>query len=217
MNIWQKHRDKTKKLLKKDNVKHFRWWSPIRKTMVVINPIILISELWELIGNIHQKYHILQLIRNTDIGLQDLWNIVEIGGGYGAMCVSAYDKGFSGKYTLYDFPEMLELQKRHILKRHLNKDIEYISDKNDINTSGVPSLLIALWSLSEMPLNERCDLEKVMLEFDYYLIAFQSEFDGVDNMKYFKALKKKLGGDWIMMRIAHLMENNYYLIGSKDR
>jgi len=217
MNIWLKHRKRIRGLLQKGGIKHFRWWSSIRKTMVVINPIVLISEILELIGNIHQKYHLLQLTRNTNIDYRELYNVIEIGGGYGAMCVSLYDKGFNGKYILYDFPEMLELQKYHISKRNLNnKDIKYTSNIDDINISGEPSLLIALWSLSEIPLYERIDLEKNIYGFDYYLIAFQSEFDGVDNRKYFKEFRERIGGKWQLIRIPHLSENNYYLIGNKQ-
>ncbi len=210
---WGTNCKRLNKLIQKGNLKHFRLWSIIRRTMIVINPFILIPEIFELIGNVHQKYHLLQLIRNTNIDFQELESVVEIGGGYGAMCISVYDKEFNGKYVLYDLPELLTLQKYHIQKRNLNKEIIYTSNNNDINTNGKCSLLIALWSLSEMPLEVRYRITSKILEFDYYMFAFLGFFDGVDNLKYFDNLTKQIGGEWKLIKIHHSGEN-YYLIKS---
>ena len=213
--MWNMHQLKLEKYLNNRNIKHFRWWRVIRKTMVVIKPWILIKEIVELIGNLHQKYHLLMLTRNTDIDFRELETVVEIGGGYGAMCATIFDKGFNGRYVLYDLPEMQELSKYYLSKRKLKKDIFSTFSRYEIKGTNKPSLLIALWSLSEIPVNKRDKLD--LTGFDYYLFAFQSKFTGVDNIKYFMKLKDKIGGSkWNMIKIEHVGGENYYLIRSKE-
>ena len=211
--IWQK---KIRRLQRTQNMKHFRWWGVIRYNMIVLNPVVLIREALELIGNVHQRYHLLRLARATEIDFSRLSTVVEIGGGYGAMCASVYDRGFNGRYILYDLPEMLKLQQYHLKARGLSgKEILYTSDSDDIQPGNGDALLIAMWSLSEIPLAQRGVIAAQFKDFRYWLFGFQGRFDGVDNVRYFNRLSERMGGDWNTTRIPHLGKENYYLISSR--
>jgi len=78
-------------------------------------------------------------------------------------------------------------------------------------------LLIATWSLSETDIAFR---EQVMTlpaidDAGAYLITYQSNFEGVDNPRFFDAWRaKKLGIRWVHSEISH-MPGNFYLFGRK--
>ncbi len=51
-------------------------------------------------------------------------------------------------------------------------------------------LFIANWSLSEIPLSYRKKFERIIINSSYILICFQEKFENINNLKYFKNLKK---------------------------
>ena len=61
-----------------------------------------------------------------------------------------------------------------------------------MNNSSSNSLFIANWSLSETPINFRKKFFKLIKNSKLILISFQENFENIDNLKYFKNLKKKL-------------------------
>ena len=66
---------------------------------------------------IQHAYH-LYLIK-THLGIflpDDASHIVEIGGGYGNLCRLVKNFGYTGKYTIVDFPEMLTIQQEYLDK-----------------------------------------------------------------------------------------------------
>ena len=79
--------------------------------------------------------------------ITDLQSIVEIGGGYGAMAKVIRRAGYTGKYVIYDFPELSLLQEYYLSECGI-KDIECAVNLPEIETSH--ELMIGLWSLSEM-------------------------------------------------------------------
>ncbi len=215
MTAWDNHRSEIAEALQTRNIRHFRWWGAVRRTMVVINPLILIREALELIGNIHQRYHLLRLTRATDIDFRGLRTVVEIGGGYGAMCAAVYDRGFTGRYVIYDLPEMHQLQRYYLRQRGIYKDVVFTTDIEDLAPGYGESLLIAMWSLSEIPPAERPDWTR-MQGFRYRLFGYQIEFGGFNNRSYFRHLAEMLGGTWKVFRAPHLGRRNYYAISQEE-
>jgi hypothetical protein len=174
------------------------------------NPVAVWREMLELRGDQHQRYHLLRMRRATGMDVRDLDRIVEIGGGYGGMCCEAFDAGFTGTYVIYDFPEMHMLQREYLKKRGCAGHVIYTTDDGDV-TPGVArnTLLIGLWSVSEMPMETRRKVMAMHDLFTYRLFAFQERFGGVDNREYFASLAA--GG---AVEINHL-HGNFYIFGNK--
>ena len=79
---------------------------------------------------------------------------------------------------------MLVFQKKIIF--FLNSKGNKNFNKNDLN-----SLFIANWSLSETPIKFRKKFKIIIKKSKYILIAFQENFEDIDNLKYFYSLKKR--------------------------
>jgi hypothetical protein len=63
----------------------------------------------------------------------------------------------------------------------LNKKLKLLKN-NDKN------LLIANWSLSEVPLKFRKELFFIFEKIDYQIISYQKKFEKIDNQKYFEKI-----------------------------
>ena len=74
-------------------------------------------------------------------------------------------------------------------------------------------MFLTTWALSETPLEVRESFEGILPLFDSFLFAYQDEFDGIDNIEYFKKIKRK-HRKWVDIEIEHL-PGNRYLLGSK--
>lgn len=158
-------------------------------------------------GNlIHHAYSILQM------GVYRMPNsIFEFGGGYGSFCRLMYRLRFSGKYTLYDLPIFLELQKYFMGEVNPKANVKYLSK---LEKSMNVDLFVSLWAISETPVELRDHILKTV-KAKNYLIAFQGSFSGVDNVKYFtKFAFGKKSFTWELKKIEHL-KDSYYLIGKK--
>ena len=76
-------------------------------------------------------------------------------------------------------------------------------------------LFIANWSLSETPLLFRKKFKFIFSNFDFQLIFFQSNFEDINNLKYFKNLKNynlKLKRKSIIIPVKKLINNNNLFI-----
>lgn len=125
--------------------------------------------------------HVAHLCFTDWVGkIQDLDTIVELGAGIGEMADVVRKMGFKGKYVIYDFPVLLEIQKRHHEQLGL-ENIEYVSDVNEL---GAADLCIATWSLTEMPLDLREKIIGQIGETKNWLIAYSNQIFGIDNYKY---------------------------------
>ena len=123
--------------------------------------------------------------------------IVDVGGGYGNFCRHIKNFGYDGRYTIVDFPEMLDVQ-RSFLKHNdiTNIDFEPLEMDRLLPKEGETSLLIATFSINEMPLDVRAVFEPHYNKYDYIYIAHNSHFDGVDNLKYFEELCNTLESEY---------------------
>lgn len=118
--------------------------------------------------------------------LDTIDEIHDIGGGYGNMAWTLKNYGYDKKYIIYDFPIMHDIQKYWLGKQNIK--VEYKSlDELD---PGKNSHLIGTHSINEMDLSDR---EKIPFDkFKSFFIAHNKIFNGIDNVKYFRNLVKKL-------------------------
>lgn len=158
---------------------------------------------------IQHAYHLLVMTRNLYFfpPKEKINNIVEIGGGYGNFCRIMKRLGYTGKYKIVDFLYMLSIQESYLQQIGINGveyhqlNIEKLQPEKDDT-----SLLIATFSINEMPLQTRNYLEMLYSKFNYIVIVHNKQFDGVDNVNYFYELKKRLSKYFI---VNHFKDNIY--------
>ena len=237
---WENNRRNIRKsILEFDDISNFINWDVIQKTMfyeapkveyqeVIKNELLFRSIEESRIGNpkpyylnqnssgnlVHHAYSVSRLFNKCKLNYFS--KIIEFGGGYGSMCRLFRNMNYSEEYIIFDLPEFLALQKfylKSVNKKYINNTV-FISDVNKLSNDNLNTLFIATWSLSEMPI----DLREKLLEyvtFDYCLIAFQSEFDGINNVKYFNGFKNRYNDiDFDIIPIGHL-KGHFYLIGAR--
>jgi len=165
-------------------------------------------------GNIiHQTYHVARFMGETGQDIKDFDYILEFGAGYGCMCRVIRELGFNGDYVIFDLPHFSALQRYYL--DSCNVEATCISDTKDIpRPVDCKSLFIATWSLSESPNNVRENFSGILPFFDSFLFSYQDEFGGIDNIEYFKKMKRK-HRKWVDVKIEHL-PGNRYLFGSKQ-
>lgn len=154
---------------------------------------------------INQAYHIALWENTTGKRIDQLENITEFGGGYGAMALLCWRLGFRGKYIIYDLPEFSLLQEWFLAQ----EGVENVS----WNPKGraTADLLIALYSLSETPMELRDNfLEKVKAQS--YLILYSPTWEEYQNSAYFgKLIKENINLKWHNQTTPR--QTDYYLIG----
>ena len=150
-------------------------------------------------GNrINHVYHLSILASEFNINLKKVTNVFEFGGGYGCMARIFSKINSKISFTCFDTGFVNLLQYYYLKQNNLNvgfskKNKFYlISNTKKMNISTSNSLFIANWSLSETPINFRKKFFKLIKNSKLILISFQENFENIDNLKYFKNLKKKL-------------------------
>ena len=150
-------------------------------------------------GNrINHVYHLSILASEFNINLKKIINVFEFGGGYGCMARIFSKINSKISFTCFDTGFVNLLQYYYLKQNNLNvgfskKNKFYlISNTKKMNYSSPNSLFIANWSLSETPINFRKKFFKLIKNSKLILISFQENFENIDNLKYFKNLKKKL-------------------------
>lgn len=166
-------------------------------------------------GNlIHTAYNLSRLVDYYKIDVKKLHTIIEFGAGYGCMAKLINNLGFTGKYVICDILEFLALQKYYLRSTDTNGDFHLINQVEKLEDSN-PDIFIAMWSLSESPVELRNEFLKKIGKPKYVLIGYQANFESVDNIKYFEEHKKNNQEyDWVDGEITHLPKN-YYLVGKK--
>jgi len=171
-------------------------------------------------GNlVHHAYHLIRFADSTKRVVSSFDSVVEIGAGYGSMCrLISRVSGGAMRSTLIDLPEFSALQKYFLDLSGTTATL--LTDPSDIQLVNPPSirLLIATWSLSEIPIFGRSAIVNALGDFDGYLIAFQEAFGEVDNNKYFKEfVLERPDIKWTTERIEHLPRtNSHYLFGVRE-
>lgn len=138
--------------------------------------------------SVHQAWHILQWEEFTGKRVESLEWIYEFGGGYGPMALLCSRLGYFMPYTIADFPELHLLQK-YFLGRAGVKNVSYC---DSMILDGKPDLYIAIYSLSEVPPEE-----KVVQPAASYLIAYQDDWSEMDNVRWLAQWREDMGKDYI--------------------
>tara|TARA_B100000965_G_C19404865_1_gene674934 strand:+ start:57 stop:824 length:768 start_codon:yes stop_codon:yes gene_type:complete len=132
--------------------------------------------------NLKSNHNLETYKKLTSKDVLDYDRIVEFGGGVGDLSKLIFDLGYDGEYILYDFPEILEIQKLNFIssvtKPIFTTDIPLYSNKN--------TLFISTWALSEAPLSLR---HKFLdsLQPENWLIVTQRHIFDIDNDLYFRS------------------------------
>jgi hypothetical protein len=189
-------------------------------------------------GNrIRQVYHLKKFCDFSNINIRTIKKVIEIGGGYGCMTRIFFKISQKIKYIIFDTLEVNLLQYYYLKINKLKVGIEnkrtkinliYSINKfnNCINKrDNSNTLLIANWSLSEMPLKLRNKILKLIFKIPYILISFQDKFENINNIKYFKKIKNILDRKGYKTLISSLQHYNsaflntnrhFYLFAKKD-
>ena len=170
---------------------------------------------------IHHAYHLLMIEERLG-DIEDFAEIVEFGGGYGSFPRLVRRLGVASRYHIHDLPEFAALQRYYLasvaLRRGepaIQEDVTWGSSIDELPTKGASSrLFVALWSLSETPLRDREPWCDVIEECDGVVVAFQGEFEDIDNRSWFGALQRRRGFEWSCWEIPHL-RGNFYLVGGR--
>lgn len=181
-------------------------------------------------GNlIHHAYSFALLSERFPITIAECKRIFEFGGGYGSSARLAYQLGFTGNYIIFDLPEFSLLQKYYLssipeLGLNFNNNIHEsktaslattLAQAKEAIAGGSIDIFLALWSLSESPIELREQVLVTIPEPSYFLIAYQEQFNTIDNVSYFKKFAAaRLHYQWIDFPIAHL-PGHHYLLGKK--
>lgn len=179
---------------------------------------------------IHHAYHLAQLVVKSRCSIEDMTQVVEFGGGYGSMCRLVHQLGFDRRYIIFDLPEFTALQEfflksvgisSEIIKNATNvgKCIVLLSDINELSkqlTNQIDNyIFIATWSISEAPTGFRKQIFNLVPNAKYYLIAYQDEFEGIDNLQYFSEFAKSKPEYFWQNDEIEALKGHYYLIGRK--
>jgi hypothetical protein len=158
---------------------------------------------------IQQAYHLARWLSRTRQDITRMRSIIEFGAGYGAMALICYRLGFKGLYYIIDLPEPITLQKYYLsatLPEQWSK-VFWLQSQPLSNMSA--DLLIACFSLSETPIEDRERLLSTVTAKEM-LFASDYEFEGVDNQRWFKELGGTAGYDWLFEPHG---ENAFYMTG----
>lgn len=158
-------------------------------------------------------YYIYLMIKHLDVNpITENLNITDIGGGYGNMARIFRTLGSTGDYSIIDFPIMHKIQKDFLSYSKI-EDVNFKSLEEN-NLEG--DMLIATFSINEMPLEDRKIIENKIQQYDKIFIGHNKKFDGIDNIKYFTDLQNRLEEKYNITRFqCDMMGIHRYFVGVK--
>ena len=128
--------------------------------------------------------------------------------------------GYTGRYQIVDFPEMLTIQEDYLTRNNIT-NVDFLPLEMDklLPREDDVSIMIATFSINEMPLNTRALIEPHYAKYDYLFVAHNTVFDGVDNMEYFKQLRDELKQTFEIsyFRDPHRGLNMHFMICKKTK
>lgn len=117
---------------------------------------------------------------NRNMGSSRIESIVELGAGSGDMADICHKLGFKGTYQVFDFPEMMAVQKWYHDQLKI-PNVEYCSEIEQLKSA---DLVIATWSLTEMPIELRNSIVEQLKDSQSWLIAYSKQLLGFDNEQW---------------------------------
>jgi hypothetical protein len=139
-------------------------------------------------------------------------SVVEIGGGYGDMCSVIHSLGFEGKYTIFDFPEIQGIQKYYLERQDIHAN--FVTKPEELEPA---DLVIATWSLSEIPFDLRSRIVDSIYDSQDWMILFQDRIFGSiqNNKQWFSEKFAERRPQYILHnKTEYDGENNYMVIRS---
>lgn len=172
--------------------------------------------------SIQHTYYLFLMRKHLDLFVPEgnLRHILELGGGYGNFCRLVCGLGYAGRYVIADLPEMHTIQRhflRYTLPQRMNEQpVEFclLKDSKIFPVQG-PSLFMATFSLSEMPLAMRLEIEGYFDKFDYVFLVYNKAFGDVDNVKYFEHLQQKLRPNFHLESVADKHRRAWFLLARR--
>jgi hypothetical protein len=212
----------------RNDKKFFFLWKNLIKEDEVGDPIRYFLYPESSGNRIRQVYHLKKFCDFSNINIKLIKKVIEIGGGYGCMARIFFKISQKIKYVIFDTFEVnllqyyyLKINKLKVAIENKKSKINLIYSVNKFNNcinyrNGSKTLLIANWSLSEMPLKLRNKIIKLIFKIPYIIISFQDKFENINNVKYFKKIKKKLDEKGYKTLISSLEHyNNAFLNTNK--
>lgn len=144
--------------------------------------------------------------------------VLELGGGYGNFCRLVYHYGYKGKYTIIDFSEMHSIQQHFLSYTSAHNKVLFkaINNKNlSIQPAQGKSLFMATFSLNEMTIKDRQQVEGVLIQFDLIFIGYNKEIFSVNNVEYFEALAGRLVDQFDIQIVKDKHRQAWFLFGKK--
>ena len=209
----------------KNDKKFFIQWKYLLKEDEVGDPIRYFLYPESSGNRIRQVYHLKKFSDFSNINIKTIKRVIEIGGGYGCMARIFSKLNHKIKYIIFDTFEVnllqyyfLKLNKLEVAIENSKSRINLISSikvNNEISyKNNSKTLLIANWSLSEMPLKLRNKILKLIFKIPYILISFQDKFEDINNLKYFKKIKIKLDKQGYKTQISALQYYNNAILNT---
>jgi hypothetical protein len=210
--------------IKKDKIFYIQWKNLLKEDEVG-DPIRYFLYPVSSGNRIRQVYHLKKFCDFSNINIKTINRVLEIGGGYGCMARIFSKINHKINYTIYDTFEVnllqyyfLKLNKLEVAIENSKSRINLISSikfNNEINyKNNSKTLLIANWSLSEMPLKLRKKILKLIFKIPYILISFQDKFENINNLKYFERIKTKLDKQGYETKISGLQYYNNAILNT---
>lgn len=212
----------------RNDKKFFFLWKNLIKEDEVGDPIRYFLYTESSGNRIRQVYHLKKFCDFSNINIKLIKKVIEIGGGYGCMARIFFKISQKIKYIIFDTFEVnllqyyyLKINKLKVAIENKKSKINLINSVNKLNNcvnyrNGSKTLLIANWSLSEMPIKLRNKIIKLIFKIPYIIISFQDKFENINNVKYFKKIKKKLDEKGYKTLISSLEHyNNAFLNTNK--
>lgn len=181
------------------------FWKTLLKEDLVGNPVPYFLEKSTSGNLIRQVYLLKKFVTFSKINLQDIENVIEVGGGYGCMAKIFYKINSNINYSIFDTYEVNLLQYYYLNSLNIRSTlgisgkISLISSIKDLNkkVNSIKikknnTLYIANWSLSEMPISLRKKLFFLLKKTNYTMVAFQDIFEHINNLEYFKKTSSRL-------------------------
>lgn len=150
-------------------------------------------------NTVHQAYHLATFIKNGgDISVD---TITEFGAGYGELCRIITTLNPKVRYNIIDLPTLCDIQRWYLDYNN----VHWNTDSSECD------LFIAMWSLSEVPEEER--EQYLGVKARQFMFAFGDEFFSISNVKYFFGfMYNNRDLDW--EKIDHpYLQNQYYFLG----
>ena len=161
--------------------------------------------------------HLEIFLQRTGHSFLDADCIVDLGAGYGAMCMVARRLGYRGQYVIFDQPPVLALQRYYLALNGIDANYgtgdvalcRSLSETEEISRRFKTVSVVSTWALSEMPVELRQQAEPLLASATKVLLAYQADFEGIGNREYFTGLTQRITAPWKHFEIDFFPRNFY--------